>query len=240
MKNIIIITPFKVGSSSLSINLQKNYGYIQIWEQKSFFKKYINHNGVILRGHTAINYEFMNKKKFDIWFTIIRKPTDIYISGYFQNINSKNYKYYYGSKQKVLDANTNKLLAHFLSFEWNKMIQFSFDWNFNEIFKYTGINIFNEHFDIKKGYSIYKSKIKNIKVCVITLKELNNKMNQIFQELGISHKNKIVIKANLSTNKWYKYKINDFKKKIPKSYFNKYEKENKKIIDHFFEKKLVK
>ena len=44
----------------------------------------------------------------------------------------------------------------------------------NEIFKYTGIKIFDEHFDKKKGYAIYKSKIKNIMVCVITLNDLNN------------------------------------------------------------------
>lgn len=235
MKNIIIITPFKVGSTSLSLNLKKNYGYVEIWEQNPSWKNYIDKNGIILRGHTDINYDLLNNKKFDIWFTVIRKPTEIYLSGYFQDIDNKGYKYYYGKKQ-TLNANTDTLLNHFMSFEWNKMHQFSFDWNFNEIYKYTGVKIYDEHFDRKKGYAIYKSKIKNIKVCVITLKDLNNKMNQIFNELEISpnDKNINVFHDNLSTNKWYKDKIFDLKKNLPKSYFNKYKKEDTKIVDHFF------
>mgnify|MGYP001372488966 CR=1 FL=1 len=45
---------------------------------------------------------------------------------------------------------TDTLLNHFMNFEWNKMHQFSFDWNFNEIYKYTGVKIYDEHFDRKK------------------------------------------------------------------------------------------
>ena len=71
---------------------------------------------------------------------------------------------------------------------------------------------------------------------MITLKDLNNKMNQIFNELEISpnDKNINVFHDNLSTNKWYKDKIFDLKKNLPKSYFNKYKKEDTKIVDHFF------
>ena len=71
------------------------------------------------------------------------------------------------------------LLKHFLSFEWNTFDQFSFDFNFNEILKYTNIDIWNEPFDATKGFSIYQSPIKKIKVVVLTMESLFNNINEI-------------------------------------------------------------
>lgn len=239
--NIIIVTPFKVGSSTLSSILENKFKYQLIWEGNTNYKEYMDKNKIILRGHTKLNYDMLNNKEFDIWFTLIRKPTDMYLSGYFQvqelNINKCLYSYYFG-KENVLKSNDRYLLKHFLNFKWNKMQEYSYDFNFRKIQEYTGINIYNEDFDKEKGYAIYQSPIKKVKVVVICLKSLYDKINDIFTELNISKENisndeMNELKRNDSNDKWYKNKYNNLKKILPDSYFNTYKVEDDKIINKF-------
>ena len=235
---ILLITPFKVGSNTLSHILQTKYNYIQVYEQnKKSQEYYLTNKNFILRGHTKLNYKVMNDNKYDICFTLIRKPSDIYISGYFQDISTKGYPYCYGSRKKVLQTNKISLLKHFLSFEWNTFDQFSFDFNFNEILKYTNIDIWNEPFDVNKGFSIYQSPVKKIKVVVLTMESLFSNINEIIFRLGISkdmfsHDKKI----NCGNNKWYKKQYDYLKNNLPPSYRIKYFNDDKKIIDKFYKK----
>lgn len=237
--DVIIHTPFKVGSTSLSAILCDNFNFKQIWQKSYniFFKRRRDKErkkNIILRGHEKLNVEL--KPKFKVWFTLIRKPTDIYVSGYFQDIDTESYSYYLG-KDKVEEISTEKLLEHFLSFKWNNFEQFSFDFNFKQILKYTGIDIYKEEFNKEKGFSIYKSPIKDIKVCVITLETLNQNIKEILFELGISKdKNKKINiqKKNNGEEKWYKEKYIELKKILPMSYYKKYEDEDRKILEKFF------
>ena len=235
---IIIITPFKVGSSTLSNILQKKYKYVESWENDITLEIYNNNPKLILRGHTRINYKLINNNHFDIWFTIVRKPTDIYLSGLFQDIEKSEYPYFFGDEKKVLNENNEVLLSHFLKYEWNKFKTFSFDFNFNEIFKYTTINIYKEDFDKKKGYSIYYNSQMNIKVCVMTIEALQN-IDNILSDLKISNKDdkKTILKEyseNESSRKWYKEKYIALKKILPISYFEKYKDEDEKILHKFY------
>ena len=202
---IIINTPFKVGSSSLSGILCDNFNFTQIWQERyqSFCKggrDRLRNKNIILRGHKKLNINL--KHKFKVWFTLIRKPTDIYVSGYFQDIDTKKYPYFLG-RTKVEEISSEKLLEHFLSYKWNNFEQFSFDFNFKQILQYTGIDIYKEEFNKENGYSIYQSPIKDIKVCVITLETLNQNIKNILLELEIlKDKNKkIKIKKKIMQRK---------------------------------------
>lgn len=236
---ILLITPFKVGSTTLSYILQKKYSYTGIWEiDTNCIEIYNKNENFLLRGHNRLNYELMNTKHFDIWFTIVRVPTDIYISGFFQDIDCMNYPYYFGTKHHILRTPNETLLEYFLQYEWNTFNQFSYDFNFNEIYKYTNINIWEENFDKEKGYSIYNNLQLGIKVCVLTIESLIN-INNILSELNITNTKfdqNMHISQNTSKQKWYKNKYIGVKNILPKCYFDKYKKEDDKILNKFYKK----
>jgi uncharacterized protein YktA (UPF0223 family) len=235
MNKLIIVTPFKCGSSTLSEILRKYYGYILKWEQdKDLLDGYNKNNKFILRGHTCLNHNLLTYKRFDIWFTIIRKPTDIYLSTYFQDITTKSYPYYFGDENKVLQCPIEDIINHFLKFNWDDFNHCSYFFNFNAIYCYTKIKILENSFDKEKGYSIYKSPVRNIKVVVLTIEALN-KIQDILSELDILNITNVEnIRDNEATSKWYNEKYKEFKKNIPKSFFEKYEHIDNIFLDHFY------
>ena len=231
---ILLITPFKVGSSSLCSLLVKSYNYNMTWESHADRYTQYSHNKFVLRGHTALDDNLINSKQFDIWFTIIRKPSDIYISGYFQDIINPVYPYYFGDKNKVLSANPTDILTHFLTFDWTKYAQFSYNFNFSSILKYTGVNIWNESFNKEKGYTIYNSPIRKMKVVVLTLSVLHNNINSVLRDLGINSPNSGIPADNISSKKWYGKQYSNVKAILPKSYYERYREVDRTICDKFF------
>lgn len=236
MSKVIIFTPLKCGSSTLSLILTRYYNYNdEVWEQDdTCLEKYNNNDNFILRGHTKLNYSLLQSKPFDIWFTIIRKPTDMYMSAYFQDISSKDYPYYFGDDSKVLEEPIQNLMDHFLQYEWNTINECSYQFNFNEIFKYTNINILETPFNIEKGYSIYQSPINQTKVVVLTIETLP-KIKNILHELDIFTSHDFnVVKENNGDDKWYKNKYRDFKEIMHTSFFEKYKNDDNIILSHFY------
>ena len=242
VNKLVIITPFKVGSTTLTDILQKYYGYTYRWEN-SLSKKsqgiYDKYSKFILRGHTAIDHHMLVGKKFDIWFTLVRKPTDIFISSYFQDINNSTYPYFFGTKDTVLNTPVLKLLLHFLSFNWCNFNQCSQTFNFNEIKKYTGIDIWEQPFDVDKGYSIYSSPTRDIKVVVLTMEQLSN-IQSILTEVGITSTNTIpTTKKNVGSEKWYSAKYKQVKRILPPGYYKRYAQCDARVIDKFYREKNV-
>jgi len=236
-KQILVITPFKVGSSSLCSLLVKKYDYTLEWydDMKNYYS-YLN-NKIILRGHTFGGNLTFTASHFDIWFTIIRKPSDIYISGYFQDIDHSKYPYYVGTREEVLDTDHTILLNHFLQYKWSVFNQFSYDYNFNIILKYTGVDIWNMPFNKDKGYTIYQNHTGGMKVVVLTLDVLHNNINAVFNDLHITTKKKCVIPPqNVGENKWYSKPYAGVKKLLPESYYKMYSDVDKKICDKFLSK----
>ena len=194
---------------------------------------YRKYNYFILKGHTAIPRTFLNKNKFDVWFTIIRKPTEIYPSAYFQEIINRGQSTYFGDKDDVLGANVNDMIEHFMKYDWDKMSHTSYDFNFDEIYKYTNVDIMKLTFDKKRGFSIYKSPIRTTKVVVLRIDSIS-KYNKILRLLGLDIKDNTIKNSNISKNKWYSNKYEEFKTKLPSLYFEKFKKKNDEIINHFY------
>jgi len=233
---IILITPYKTGSTTLSKSLQ-NDGFKAIAERNEnidyLYRKY---NYFMVKGHTAIPRTFLDKNKFDVWFTIIRKPTEIYPSAYFQEIINSGHTTYYGNKDKVLAADIKDMIKHFMKYDWDKMSHTSYDFNFNEIYKYTHVDIMKLNFDKKRGFSIYKSPIRTTKVIVLTIESIF-KYKKILQMLGLNIKDTIKQNRNVSKNKWYSNKYEEFKSNLPPSYFEKFKANDAEIINHFYTNK---
>ena len=230
---IIIITPFKTGSTTLSKSLQKD-GFLAVAERnKNIESLYKRYNYFIVKGHTAIPRKFLNENKFDVWFTIIRKPTEIYPSAYFQEITNIGHSTYYGDKDKVNGANVNDMIEHFMKYDWDKMSHTSYDFNFDEIYKYTNVDIMKLTFDKKKGFSIYKSPIRTTKVVVLTIESIS-KYKKMLQMLGLYIQDNTIQNSNISKNKWYSEKYDEFKTNLPSSYYEKFKKKNDEIINHFY------
>jgi hypothetical protein len=231
---ILLITPFKVGSSSLCSLLVNSYNYNMSWESDANRYAQYSNNKFILRGHTGLDDKLISANKFDIWFTIIRKPSDIYISGYFQDINNRAYPYCFGDKNKVLSASPTDILNHFLTFDWTKYAQFSYNFNFSSILKYTGVDIWKEPFNKETGYTIYTSSKRKMKVVVLTLSVLHNNINAVLRELGITRDANTSIPANnISSEKWYGKQYSNVKKILPAAYFERYKESDRTICDKF-------
>lgn len=238
VNKLVVITPFKVGSTTLADILQRHHGYTQYWEQQSLDGAYRDNSKFILRGHTAIPHNILVSKKFDIWFTLVRKPTDIFISSYFQDIANREYPYFFGTTDAVLSAPVLQLLLHFLSFNWGQFSQCSQAFNFNEIRNYTGIDLWERPFDVDKGYSVYSSHTRNIKVVVITMEQLSN-IHSILAEVGISGGiigGKVVPTANqnVGSDKWYSAKYKQVKRALPPGYYKRYAQYDARIANKFY------
>lgn len=230
---IIIITPYKTGSTTLSKSLQ-NDGFKVVAERNNDIEYlYRKYNYFIVKGHTAIPRRFLNQNDFDVWFTIIRKPTEIYPSAYFQEIINIGQITHYGDKEKVLGANINDMIEHFMSYDWDKMSHTSYNFNFNEIHKYTKIDIMNLSFDKKRGFSIYKSPIRKTKVIVLTIESIF-KYKEILKMLGLNIKDSINQNSNVGKNKWYSKKYEEFKSNLPNYYFEKFKMKDDEILNHFY------
>lgn len=237
---IIVYTPFKVGSTSLVKTLKFNNKFKEAYmnsDLEILQKQYESYAKIVFKGHTIpLSDNFLkNNNKFDTIITMVRKPTEIYMSSYFQDIVSPGYEYYIGDKKKVLTTPTSKLINHFLSFNWNKFNQCSFNYNFNQIKKNTNIDLWREDFNKKLGFSIYKSKknqIKNVAIITIDTLNKNRKFLKFMNLIGVEKANALAV--NTGVDKWYHEKYLDFKNQMPKDFFNRYREEDKRILDKFY------
>ena len=235
-KKIIVFTPFKVASCTI-VHTLRRLGYIVRQQDQGQLDKYYKNKYFVVKGH-VIDTEstiFASDKKYDLWITIVRPPSHMYLSGYFQDIENPKYPYYFGDQQKIQNSNSQVLMKHFLSFPWNKFRQYSFDFNFEEIKKNTGVDIWNEPFNIDQGYQIYNSKTDLCKkVCVIRFDQINNIsiIAKMFNELRIPFTG--LKNDNLSIKKWYCKIYAVMKRLLPREYYERYKEDDQKILDKFY------
>jgi len=231
MNKILLLTPFKVGSSSLIQILRAN-GYKIIWlhEKNKFVRAFHKqHQKVVIRGHTNVKVELLKSLHFDLIITMIRCPTDMYMSGFFQNITTKEMPFYYGNEQKVLNAKVSDLKEHFLSFNWETFDEYSLNYNFEQIKAITNVNIWNEPFNKEKGFSYYKVN-NNSNLLVLSLNALKNIHHIIYKQYKISLRHTNIVN-NIGQVKWYAKVYKEFKKETTSEVEKQYNIE--KVIDHF-------
>lgn len=121
MKRVIVFTPFKTGSTSICVSLQKaGHGFAKI--------------------HTETELAALDLSEYDALITCSRKQSEIYASAFFHDICSRDVPYYYGTRQQVLEATPEQLLRHFSRFDWTSFQWLNFEHHAEAIRKRTGID----------------------------------------------------------------------------------------------------
>mgnify|MGYP005996391087 CR=1 FL=1 len=110
---ILVYTPFRVGSSYICNSLKdENLKKVTFFKD---FKEKRHCENILLKDHTDQDkLESLKQESFDLIITSLRKPTDIFISAYIKDFQSKGYPYYFDKQ----DFSVEELVEHFLSFKW--------------------------------------------------------------------------------------------------------------------------
>ena len=223
----LIYSSFKSGSCTLFEILINNSTTSGIWIN-NFTNPYVKDNfvlkchidrikisGIIADFNTMCNSSI----KIDVIFCVIRDPNEIYKSGYFQDFEKKEYEYYFNTKNYILGLeDVSELVDHYNSINWNKYFHMNQKLGLKNIAEYTGIDILGSDFDKNEGYSIYENKNKNIRVCILNIKLLNDrsKIAVLLNKLGYDQE---VISGcykagngNVASEKWYSSIYDKFKR----------------------------
>ena len=175
--------------------------------------------------------------KADILIVPIRRHYEIFISGFFQDITKKEYKYCYNiDKNIILNEDIDKLVNFFLKFEWNneKHLNFNYLIEFiNKTVELNDINLVNKEYLVKECK--YKKNDKTLKIIFIKYTSLKKeRVKEIFDDLlGIDIKfKKKLYHSNNGEKKWYSAKYMEFKKEIEKhpEFIKKYEYLDKNLF----------
>ena len=111
-KEIVILTPFRVGSTSVR-------------EALSGIPNLSIHK---LHTYGPYEYHIIKPDKVDGVILIYRKPIDIYISAYFADCDKPEYPYYFGTRDDVMAAPIDQLINHFKSFKWETYGWLNYDY----------------------------------------------------------------------------------------------------------------
>jgi len=236
----LILTPFRCGSSYLTefIKVNTNYDFTFLKD----INKNLNKNDLIIKGHQYLVGEYENIDEsihnnfnnFDYTYTLIRKPTDIFMSAYIRDFQGRYSKYPYHFDGEISIKNIDNILEHFLSFDWNSFNWLSYEYNFEIIEKITGLDIWNLNFDKNLGIGHYSGKTNLVILNQKSLFDKNFYKNfDFFFKKHFNFSKSIREYYFFSNQKDYPEIYDVFKKKIPKSFFEKYRKLDNKIIDKF-------
>jgi len=233
---IYVYTMAKVGTSSISRNMNKNFLHIHYFSKKKHEDVFINHNSSIKKKSTTnfstLIYSFFFKLRKRKVITMFRDPYPRNVSLMFQvlselikkrGMNPNNQKF--GDFKGVLDFYFENYVRHNHPFVW-------FD---EELKVITGINVFDYSFDKEKGYVLIKK--GNIEILLMTLEKLNDN-EQIIRDF-IDDPNFVLTHQNDGSKKWYSDLYSDFKKR---HFLNQEEIDfyyNNDIVRHFYNEETI-
>lgn len=216
---IIILTPGKVGSSSVYNTLKKKVSNpvfhihrLSINGIQNSIKEHLESDRKSKPLHLIIS-EILRKKlqKYDgniFAITVIREPISREVSSFFQN--TEFYKNEIENSELKIDE--NKALA-FISKKLTNGITLELeDWFETEIKKNFNIDVFQNPFDTKKGYVI--SRKGNYHHLLIKMEALDEKFPSAINELLRQQKINQLQKANIGEQKHYSSSYLTVKNKI--------------------------
>jgi hypothetical protein len=216
---VIILTPGKVGSSSVYYTLKNALKYNNVFHIH-FLSKIGIENSVnfhlksdrnSLPMHLLISKLLIKKLKNykgDLTIvSLVREPVSRSISNFFQNID------FYKDELEDSNLNINETKAlSFIDASFEESLNYLENWIDIELYKNLKIDIFKENYAIEDGYAIFKK--NNIKLLIFRMEDLNanfKKGTQSFFNLeeGIKLDN-----FNVGDKKYYSDQYNLIKKKI--------------------------
>lgn len=169
---VLILSPFKCGSMSLEQSL-------------------INHGIACHRSH---GYWDGDIQPSHVILIDREDKTRLWLSGYFQDVDSPQYPFCYSSDREViLNADPVELWNHFKGFPWETFEQYRIDCRIDELRDRFGIEI------PKDQYGIYEN--EKISVFYASLESLNDERDHLAHFLGLSEFK--LGKTHVGLEQWY-------------------------------------
>jgi hypothetical protein len=226
--NYLVYTPFRCGSSFLTRLIRQNLKSAPLFIRD--IKSEQSAESMIIKGHGE-NIDLLKNIQINHIFTSIRKPTDIFISAFIKDCKKIGYSYYF--EKDVSEENLQEMIDHFLTFSWEDFNWLSYDFNFSQIERLTGIDLWNEDFNKNHGYSLYKH--DNGFLLVVTHKKLFTDFDSIKPLLGSVFEFNNLNMSNFSfrNSDVYGDLYKKFIDKIPLSFYEKYKYLDDKIVNKF-------
>lgn len=222
----LVYTPFRCGSSYLVRYLERCLNV-----RASFVSDITDADHIVVKAHNEKLSSF-NHIQFDHIFTCIRNPTEIYPSAFFKDMrtgkNNPAVRYPYYVEGDV--TNMDSLVQSFLSHQWNSYPWLNYNFNFQQLYSLTGIDLWNEKFDCCKGAQTFGRNLH-----VLTHPFIFNDFFQ-FQAfmlncIGCAAPDNHYSFRNSDT---YGEEYQNFLNLLPDSYYQQYKEEDSKIRKHFF------
>jgi len=250
---VIILTPGKVGSSSIYYTLKKviNNKIFHIHNiSKSGIKRsqisHMNSDRKSLPLHLIVSDLLSKKlKKYNgviNVITVVREPISREISSYFQNT-----EFYRNSvESKNLEVNKVKSLEILNNIFKDNICLNLEDWLNDEILANFGVDVFSQSFDNEKGYIILNK--GQYRILLLKMETMNQVFSNAIQEFLTLEKGVPLKNSNIGFNKHYAKQYKEIKNefKISKTvlsliinskYFNQFYNEEKiKILDKWTNK----
>lgn len=227
--NYLVYTPFRCGSSFITRLIQKNLDEITVSFMDKFDSK-MSSNDFLIKGHNT-DISILDNIKIDYVFTSIRTPTEIFISAFFKDIKNPDYPYYY-NKEVCVD-NLSDVMDFFLKQPWHEYNWLCYDFNFEQINKLTGIDLWKESFPKNLGYN--KITNNDTTLMVFTHKVINYNYDSFKNFIGTN-----LMFNNLDMSQFRFFNEDEFgdlyKKfinKIPFDFYQKYASLDNKINQKF-------
>jgi hypothetical protein len=226
--NYLIYTPYRCGSSFITRLIQKNLDERSVLFMNELDSN-IPSNNLLLKGHNE-DVSILDNIKIDYIFTSIRLPTEIFVSAFFKDIKEKDYPYYYN--KKINRKNLPDMMDFFLSIPWHEYDWLCYDFNFNQIEKLTGINLWKEDFPKNLGYKLTKN---DNTLIITTHKTLNYNYDQFkdFIKTNLLFNNLDMTRFSYRNYDEFKNLYIEFIDKIPASFYEKYQDIDNKIKETF-------
>lgn len=169
---ILIYTLSKVGSSSVYHSLKKQFPYKEIHHihflGDTWLNKFKNDHQVFQNNlnNAERMFQLLQKRQWKIKIiSLTRDPVARDISGIFQ------------TWQHVFDVSSISQVPaeDIISFLSNSDFKYSENWFETDFLEFTGLNVFNEKFDSKIGFQVYKT--KKASILIMQLEQLNHIYN---------------------------------------------------------------
>lgn len=241
-KVIWLYTPYKVGSTTFYNQLLLNYGFNGTW--MNIINKGIGLHGfdncdrVVFREHNTNNWTWFLHHPADFCVTLVRRPLDLFPSAYFQDIDKKNYPYYFGTRTNVTRSLPEELVSHFMKFDFSQFRYVNIERYFEEFKNYTGVDLWATEFDKRKGYNILKLNktryCRNMVVATMETIAQTSKLKRLMREMGFGESSGKSVFRNKASEKWYGLIYKLFKYFLPEEYYERYGNIQRRIETKFY------
>jgi hypothetical protein len=212
-KNILIYQMGKVGSTTIensipnSIHLHTLYNNPPCWIHQKIRRPGIIGQFIIEVGDFIKRIAIKQRKNIKI-ISMVRNPLNRDISMFFQNLP---YWYIHHVHKNQIDIREDgvEFLEEVFSESYDHNYQL--EWFDKEIKRLTGIDIFNENYNTKKGY--IKIKKGKYELFLFRLEDIDKALPALSDFVG---KDIILKEKNIGDKKWYASIYSEFKQKFTK------------------------